>query len=341
MNKYIFLIPAGIIVILAIISTSIISTFVGLSSLNSQNNLGSTLTTINATDLIKDSRAVINANLLALNTDKLERSDWFSTTSAPQLVTLSGLTTVGTITSGTWNGTTLTVAKGGTGSTTLSANQVLLGNGASAINVVSGLGTSGQFLTSGGAGVPPTWTSASVNQTLNYIWTGYHTFGNAGFTLATATQITLMGTSTAWNNVVSKGYVDNTSAGFVVGGFATTSLGTLVVTHNLGVVPRMIKITSYSGVVGGGTAGSRAMSVGVATSTAASQSYAALVLTGSDTVNSPANGAGSVIYLIDRKTSSDISIIGKISAITSTTFSIQFTTADANINVYGIWEVYK
>jgi hypothetical protein len=52
---------------------------------------------------------------------------------------------------------TLAVARGGTGATTLTANNVLLGNGASAVQVVAP-GTSGNVLTSNGT----TWTSAAL-----------------------------------------------------------------------------------------------------------------------------------------------------------------------------------
>ena len=53
---------------------------------------------------------------------------------------------------------TLNVANGGTGSSTLTANNVLLGNGTSALQVVAP-GTSGNVLTSNGT----TWISQSVN----------------------------------------------------------------------------------------------------------------------------------------------------------------------------------
>lgn len=188
-----------------LISTLIISALtsfiVGLEYLPEQE-LGSTITTINASDLIKDSRAVINTNLANLNTDKLERSDWFATTSAPQITSLANLATVGTITSGTWNGTTLTVARGGTGSTTLLTNAVLVGNGTGAIRNI-GYGSSGEFLTSQGDGNLPYWSSASVNQTLNYNWSGQHTFSNGvGFTGTT----TFSATSTFTNDVFGAGF---------------------------------------------------------------------------------------------------------------------------------------
>lgn len=71
-------------------------------------------------------------------------------------VVSSSLTSVGTITSGTWNGTTVDVAHGGTSLTTLTANNVILGNGTSAPTFVAP-GTSGNVLTSNGT----TWTSAA------------------------------------------------------------------------------------------------------------------------------------------------------------------------------------
>ena len=48
-------------------------------------------------------------------------------------------------------------ANGGTGVGTLTANAVLLGNGTSAVQTVSGLGSAGQVLVSNGAGSAPSW----------------------------------------------------------------------------------------------------------------------------------------------------------------------------------------
>jgi len=63
---------------------------------------------------------------------------------------------LGTINSGTWGATTIAVASGGTGATTLTANNVLLGNGTSSPQFVAP-GTSGNVLTSNGS----TWISAA------------------------------------------------------------------------------------------------------------------------------------------------------------------------------------
>lgn len=141
---------------------------------NESSNFGSTITTIQGSDTLSSSRSVINNNFSTLNATKIENS----TTSVNSITTLSNLSTVGTITSGTWQGTGIDVARQGTGSTSPSLNYVMLGNGASGFKVVTGLGSSGQFLTSNGAGSPPTWTSSILDTSLSFSWTGANRFSN-------------------------------------------------------------------------------------------------------------------------------------------------------------------
>ena len=75
----------------------------------------------------------------------------------PSLLSVSGspITTSGTL-AFTYSGTALPVANGGTGATSLTANNVLLGNGTSALQVVAP-GSSGNVLTSNGS----TWQSTT------------------------------------------------------------------------------------------------------------------------------------------------------------------------------------
>lgn len=157
-----------------------------------EKSTGATITTINATDLIRNSRATINTNFANLNSDKTE----VSSSSIAAITTLSNLVTVGTLTSGSLGSgfTTVVVARGGTGSTTLSSNQVLLGNGTGGLSVPAGLGSSGQFLTSNGAGSAPSWTTGSVDQAINYTWTGQHMF-TASTSLINATTTNATSTS--------------------------------------------------------------------------------------------------------------------------------------------------
>jgi len=74
-------------------------------------------------------------------------------------VVTSSLTAVGTIGTGVWEGTDVTVANGGTGLSTATAYVVLCGGTTStaAFQSIAGVGTSGQILTSNGAGSLPTF----------------------------------------------------------------------------------------------------------------------------------------------------------------------------------------
>lgn len=156
---------------------------------------GATITNIAGTDTLKDSRAVSNTNFTNLNTDKIE----VATTSVGNITALANLVTVGTITTGRWNGSIIQGTYGGTGTSTFPAYHVIIasstGNG---LMTVSGLGTSGQFLTSQGAGASPQWTTSSINQALNYTWTGEHTFRGATTTtgfFASSTTLELHATN--------------------------------------------------------------------------------------------------------------------------------------------------
>ena len=66
----------------------------------------------------------------------------------------TGITGVGTITTGTWNGSTVNVGYGGTGIVSATLNGVLYGGGGNAAFQVTSAGTEGQVLTASATGVP-------------------------------------------------------------------------------------------------------------------------------------------------------------------------------------------
>jgi hypothetical protein len=130
-------------------------------------------------------------------------------------VVVSSLTSVGTLASGVWQGTAVGVAYGGTGLASATAYAVLCGGTTStgAHQSIAGVGTSGQVLTSNGAGTLPTFqTSATssgadptasvgltavngsattflrsdgapaLSQSIAPTWTGAHTFNTSAAT---------------------------------------------------------------------------------------------------------------------------------------------------------------
>lgn len=85
----------------------------------------------------------------------------YNTIGAAPTLGSTSIITLGSITTGTWNAATISVAKGGTGATTLTANGLLIGNGTSAVTALAP-GTNGNILSSNGT----TWVSSTPSITL-------------------------------------------------------------------------------------------------------------------------------------------------------------------------------
>jgi hypothetical protein len=121
----------------------------------------------------------------------------------------SAFTAAATVPVGDISGT-LPVASGGTGAATLTANNVLLGNGTSAIQAVAP-GTAGNVLTSNGT----TWTSATplTSGTFDAVASGTLSNGSTviinvdGTVSAVANQTQSIGTSTNFDGTVSDGFL--------------------------------------------------------------------------------------------------------------------------------------
>lgn len=106
----------------------------------------------------------------------------------------ASITTLGTITTGTWNATAIDVAHGGTGATTFTAySPIFAGTTSTGVCQSISIGTAGQVLTSNGAGALASFQTATnslsyVNETpTTFTMTANHTYGaqNAGQVTAT------------------------------------------------------------------------------------------------------------------------------------------------------------
>ena len=116
---------------------------------------------------VSNELALKQATIIAGTTSQFYRGDktWqtisYSTIGAAPSAGATSITTLGTITSGTWNGTTIAVANGGTGATSLTANGVLIGNATSAVTTVAP-SSNGNVLTSNGT----SWISSTPSVSL-------------------------------------------------------------------------------------------------------------------------------------------------------------------------------
>jgi hypothetical protein len=152
----------------------------------------------------------------------------------------TGITGVGTLTTGTWNATTIGVAYGGTGDTTLTAHAVLLGEGTSAVAFAT-TGTAGQVLIDQGSGSDPAFKAISGS--------------GATITLSAAGVITIsaIANSSLSNSSVTVTAGTGLSGGGPVslGGSVTMSLTSPVVVGNGGTGSTLF--TAYSVICGGTT----------------------------------------------------------------------------------------
>jgi len=336
-----------------------------LNPVGSEEMFGTTVTTISGSDTLKDSRTTINDNFTALNNGKIETS----TTSVALIITLSNLTTVGTLTSGALGSgfSVVSVPLGGTGSTTLSVGQLLIGSSTNAIGVVSGHGTSGQLLQSRGSNLSPIWASPSIDTGVYYDWTGLNTWGansissttfsfgvegsfTATSTMATTTITSLSITSLSINSIdidetkyttlttasTSEATDLHYHADSCATGQATKAkniTGTQEITHGLGVIPTYFSINAMnSGMSAFQTSFGTATGTEDETSTWSFYASISSSLFGQD--------AADIIHFEDVE--SHVTASAQLSAVTSTTFTLNW---DANLNEGGTryfqWTVCK
>jgi hypothetical protein len=122
-------------------------------------------------------------------------------------VVLSSLTSVGTIASGTWNGTAITVPYGGTGLATLTSNVIYKGNGTSAL-AVSALTDNGTIVSS----------SKSLDATNNGFVTEIANDGTTGTTVNKLAKLSAAAAAIKAATTDTDGIV-----GIVTGGAGTSS----------------------------------------------------------------------------------------------------------------------
>jgi hypothetical protein len=150
----------------------------------------------------------------------------------------TGITGVGTLAAGTWNGSVIGAQFGGTGSANLTANNVILGNGAGTVQVVAP-GTANNVLTSNGT----TWISQAS--------------GGGGLTLTNDTSTNasyypLLTTSTSGSisvaNVSSTKLIYNPSTGNLSATIHHSSSDARLKTEITPISDALVKVSQINGV---------------------------------------------------------------------------------------------
>jgi hypothetical protein len=182
--------------------------FSGAGQITAGNGLtktGNTIDAVGTTD-----RITVNANSIDISSTYVGQST---------------ITTLGTVTTGTWSASTIVVGKGGTGATSFTSNGILYGNTTDALQVTSA-GTQYQVLQAGSGGTP---TFGALNLGQSAAITGTLPLGNGGTGATTA----LAARSALGTPAKYKAYVPSGST-------------TAVITHSLNTTDVMVEVYEVS-----------------------------------------------------------------------------------------------
>jgi len=128
------------------------------------------------------------------------------------VATLSNLASIGTITSGTWQGTPVALAYGGTNANLTASNGGIVYSGSSAFAVLSGTATANQVLLSGASGAPA-WSTATYPATTTVAQLLYSSSNNvvAGLTAGVNQVLVCNGSGTpSWGTAIPNGITATT-----------------------------------------------------------------------------------------------------------------------------------
>ena len=151
-------------------------------------NIGQAATTVSMGATTGTTTVNNDLNIASGKVFKINSTEVLSATTLGSGVTGSSLTSVGTISSGTWSGTAIAADKGGTGQTSYAIGDLLYASTTTALSKLADVAT-GNALISGGIGVAPSWGKIDLST---------HISG----TLAVASGGTGVTSSTGTTNVV-------------------------------------------------------------------------------------------------------------------------------------------
>ncbi len=231
----------------------------------------------------------------------------------------TGITSVGTITTGTWSATAIAANKGGTGQTVYAVGDLLSADTTATLSKIADV-AAGSYLRSGGVGVLPVWSTATLPNTA----TATGTILRADGTNWAATTATYPTTTTA-NQILYS------SATNTINEISTAASGVLVT--SAGSVPSIsttLPALTLGGTISGG--GNQINNVIIGTSTPLAGSFTTLTV--STSITNPLDIGGTANN--STKTIRSTSGIGSSDAIIFQVGNNGATEA-GRINTSGAW----
>jgi hypothetical protein len=119
-------------------------------------NIGGAGTTVNVGNASGQTNFAGDVNVATGKSYEVNNVSVLNSTTLGSSVVDSSLTSLGTISTGTWNATTIAVNKGGTGLTSYVVGDIVYASASTTLEKLAGVAT-GNSLISGGIGVAPSW----------------------------------------------------------------------------------------------------------------------------------------------------------------------------------------
>lgn len=217
--------PAGTLTGTTLASNVVSSSLTSVGTITSGTWTGTSIAIANGGTGQTTQQTAIDALTGTQSAGKYLRSD--GTHATLSSISAGDVPTLNQNTTGTAAGlsSTLAVSSGGTGATSLTANNVVLGNGTSAVQFVAP-GTSGNVLTSNGT----TWTSAAPTGgggSTQYLWSGFHNNNSGTTDTIWSCSSTSFGDFTNNESSITFSEVNNVNFGTVTGYGASSGASAL------------------------------------------------------------------------------------------------------------------
>lgn len=162
----------------------------------------------------------------------------------------ASITTLGTITTGTWSATTIAADKGGTGQSSYTIGDILYASSSSALSKLADVAT-GNALISGGVGAAPSWGKIGISTHVSGLGTNVATFLGtpssanlaAAITDETGSGALVFGTSpTIATPTLTSPTISGTAGNLYSGSYTPTLTNTTNVTSSAAYTARYIRV---------------------------------------------------------------------------------------------------
>lgn len=158
-------------------------------------NVGGAATVINIGNDLGQSNFAGDVNVAASKGYEVNNVSVLNATTLGSSVITSSLTSLGTVTTGTWSATTIGANKGGTGLTSYVVGDILYASDTTTLSKLAGVAT-GNSVISGGIGAAPSW--GKIGLTTHVTGTLPVESGGTGVTVSTGTGSTVLSDSPAF-----------------------------------------------------------------------------------------------------------------------------------------------